>query len=230
MPTTVERITATANGHPPSASPPLRSLRVIVADADPAARDLYQKSLTGLGHHVCLAETGRQLLELCRAVAPDVVIADARLPDGNGFDLATALCRERAVPVVLASAEPDAGAVWAAAGCHVLGYLAKPLRAEAVGAAVAVAVRCFERLQALGDEVGQLRQALEDRKVIERAKGLLMRFGGLGEDDAYRRMRSLATRGGRKVVEVARDVVAAGEVFGHLTEDGHGPGVIPRHP
>ena len=196
-----------------------RSLRVIAADPDPAAREFYQKTLAALGHQPCCAESGRQVLDLCRAVTPDLVIAEAELPDQDGFELAALVCRERPVPVILASAAPDAGSVWNAAECHVLGFLAKPLRAEALGAAVAIAVRCSDRLRALGEEAAQLRQALEDRKVIEQAKGLLMRFAGLTEDEAYRRMRMLATRGGRKVVEVAKDVVAAGDVFGRLTGD-----------
>lgn len=198
---------------------PRRSLRVLAADADPAARDFYQKSLTALGHQPCRAESGRQVVALCRAVAPDLLIADDRLPHMPGFELAAAVCQERPVPVVLASESPDAAA-WAAAECHVVGYLSKPLRADALGAAVAVAARCADRLRALGEEAAQLRQALDDRKVIERAKGLLMRFAGLDEGEAYRRLREFATRGGRKVVDVAREVVAAGDVFGHLIGDG----------
>ena len=228
MPTLANRTTAAAPDTSPARAP-RRSLRVLVADADPAAREFYQQALPALGHQVCLADSGRQLLDLCKAVSPDVVIADTRLPDTDGFELAAAVCRERSVPVVLASAEPDAAAVWAAAGPHVVGYLAKPLRADALGAAVAVAARCFERLRALAEEAGQLRQALEDRKVVERAKGLLMRFAGLGEDEAYRRMRVIATRGGRKVADVAREVIAAGDVFGRLTEDGPPDGPA-RHP
>jgi response regulator NasT len=228
MPTTANRPAT----HGPSAdgAPARRSLRILAADADPAAREFYHKAIPALGNLPCLAESGRQLLELCRAITPDLVVADARLPDTDGFELAVALCRERPVPVVLVSADPDAAAAWAAADCHVLAYLAKPLRAEALGAAVAVAVRCFERMRALGEEAGQLRQALEDRKVVERAKGILMRLTGLSEDEAYRRMRALATRGSRKVVEVARDVIGAGDVFTHLLDDGPHADGHARHP
>ena len=229
MPTSVSPST-TVHSLPRREGSGRRSLRVVAVDADPAVREFYQKTLTTLGHQPCLADTGRQVLDLCRADPPNLLLAEARLPDFDGFELATAVCREWPVPVVLAAAVPDAGAVWSAADCHVLGYLAKPLRAEPLGAAIAVAIRCFDRLRAMGDEVAQLRQSLEDRKLIERAKGLLMRFAGLAEDEAYRRMRMLATRGGRKVVDVARDVVAAGEVFGHLTEDGTQPDGPARHP
>jgi response regulator NasT len=201
-----------------------RSLRVLAADADPAARDFYQRALTALGHQPHPAGTGRQAIDLCRTVSPDVVIADARLPDADGIELAASVCGERPIPVILTAADPDAATVWGAAECHIVGYLAKPLRMEALGAALAVAVRCFDRLRQAREEADQLRRTLDDRKVIERAKGLLMRFAGLSEDDAYRRMRGLATRGSRKVVEVAREVITAGDVFAGLTEVPDGPG------
>jgi response regulator NasT len=217
MPTSGPRTTASAP--PPNGTAARRSLGVLVADPDPAARDLFQKALAALGHQPHLAETGRQAIDLCRAAPPDVLIVDTRLPDAEGIELAAAVCRERPVAVVLAAAEPDAAAVWAAAECPVLGYLAKPFRPEALAATLAAAVRTFERVQSLGHEAEVLRQTLEDRKLIERAKGLLMRFAGVSEDDAYRRMRGLATRGSRKVVEVAREVIAAGDVLGNLMED-----------
>lgn len=226
---------STLNAPAPTPAPtrdgpaPRRTLRVLVADADPAARECYQKALPAFGHQVCLAESARQAVDLCRAAAPDLVIVDARLPDATGLELAAAVCRERPVPVVLAASAPDAAALWAADG-HVLGVLPKPVTADVLAATVAAAARAFEAVAALRAEAAQLRQALEDRKMIERAKGLLMRFAGLTEADAYRRMRGQATRGGRKVVDVAREVVAAGDVFGTLAEDGPSADGPPRHP
>src|SRR4051794_10145042 len=159
---------------------PPQSLRVMTADADPAARAFYREALTALGHQVCVAESGRQLLDLCRAVTPDLVIVADRLPDATASDLA-ALCRESPLPVVVAS---DAAA-WEAAGCHVLGFLTKPLRRDVLAAVVATTARCFGQIRAGREEAAQLRQMLEERKVVERAKGLVGRYCGLGEDEAY---------------------------------------------
>lgn len=206
---------------PPTPERAVRPLRIVVADADPAAVAFYREALPALGHYPpCPAETGRQLLDLCRAVSPDLVITADRLPDAGGPELAAALAAGPPVPVVVAVESADAVAAWAAAGCRVVGCLVKPLRADAVGATVAVAVRCAEQFRALRDEADQLRRALEERKVVERAKGLVGRYCGLGEDEAYRRLRKLATNGGKKMVDVARDVLAAGEVFARLAEDG----------
>ncbi len=202
------------------APPARRSLRVIVADPDPAARAGYQSALTALDHQVCLADSGRQVVELCRAVAPDVVIAAATLPDADGFALAAVLCAERPVPVVLAFDGPDVAAVWADAGGHVVGYLVKPLRADTIEASLAAAVACFERVKAAGEEADRLRRELEDRKVIERAKGALSHRGGLHEADAYDRLRPRACNYNRKLADVAREVLAAEDVFRGLEAAG----------
>lgn len=195
-----------------------RSLRILAADADAAVRVFYRTALATFGHDAVAAGSGRELLELFRASAPDLVLTEARLPDADGVELAATLCRDRPVPVVLVSSTPDPEAVGGAAGCHVLGYLAKPVSPAALAAAAAVAVRCFERLRTLEDELGQVRQALEERKLVERAKGAVMQFTGVSEEEAYRRMRKLATDRGQKLIDVARQVMSAGEVFGHLAK------------
>ena len=90
-----------------------------------------------------------------------------------------------------------------------LAYLRKPVHPAALVAAVAVAVR----LRALRSEVTEVRRQLEDRKVIERAKGLVARYAGLAEEDAYARMRKLASDQNRKLVELAHAIIAAAQVF-----------------
>src|SRR5579883_132066 len=216
-----------ADGHPAR-----RSLRILAADPDRDAREVYESSLPVFGHQVCVVGTGRQATDLCPTATPDLVIADVRLPDADGFGLAAALNRDRFIPVILVSAGPDAGTVWDAADGPVLGYLAKPLRPAALGAAVAVAARTADRLAASRAEAAGLRQALEDRKLVERAKGTVMKYAGMSEDSAYLRMRRLASEKNRKLVDVARSLLAAGEVFAQLTADDpphrDGPGHHPN--
>jgi AmiR/NasT family two-component response regulator len=208
-----------------TADPLPRTLRIVVADPDPAAQAFYRDALPALGHYPpCPAATAAQLLELCRAVGPDLVIADAALADG----LAT-LFRERAVPIILTAADP--AAAMAADDGYALAVLPKPLGRDCLLVALAAAVRCSERVQVARAEADGLRQQLDDRKVIERAKGLVVRYCGLGEDEAYRQLRTQATRGSRKVVDVAREVLAAADVFANLADDApaDGPARGPRH-
>jgi response regulator NasT len=94
-----------------------------------------------------------------------------------------------------------------------MAFPGKPVSGAQLRAAIPLAVLRFEQLKALGDEAASLRRALEERKVVERAKGALMRRPGLGEEEAFRRLRERASAANRKVAEVAREVLGAEEVF-----------------
>lgn len=141
----------------------------------------------------------------------------ADLPGLDGLAAADEVCKERPVPVVLVadSFEP-LGVARALATEWVMACLARPVGEDALGAAVALAARRFDQLRALRAEAAGLRQMLEDRKVIERAKGVVMRRCGVPEEEAYRRLRLLASVGNEKMVEVARRVLEAEGAFGEL--------------
>jgi two-component system, response regulator PdtaR len=148
------------------------SLRIAVADDEPDMRDYFRKCLTRLGHQVvAVAENGRELVERCHALRPDLVITDIKMPDMDGIDAATRIYREHPVPVILVSAFHDAALIERAESDHVLGYLVKPIKQADLEPVIALAMRRFEQFQQLQREAADLRQALEDRKVIERAKG-----------------------------------------------------------
>jgi response regulator NasT len=191
-----------------------RSLRIAVADDEPDMRDYFRKILPRLGHQVVsAAETGRELLEQCRQTRPDLVITDIKMPDMDGIDAAVSIYQETPVPVILVSAYHDPELIARAEADHILGYLVKPIKQSDLEPTIALAMRRFEQFEALRKEAASLRQALEDRKVIERAKGLLMKKVGLDEQEAFRRLQKLAMDGNRKMVEVAQMVLAAEEAF-----------------
>ncbi len=188
------------------------SLRIAVADDEPDMRDYFKKSLPRLGHQVVIAAAnGRELVDQCRALAPDLVITDIRMPDMDGIEAATQIYRERPVPVILVSAFHDPELIARAEADHILGYLVKPIKQADLGPAIALAVRRFEQFEALRRETADLRQALEDRKVIERAKGILMKRTSLDEQEAFRRLQRLASEKSRKLVEIAQMIVVAEE-------------------
>jgi len=191
-----------------------RALRIAVADDEPDMRDYFRKILPRLGHHVVVApETGRELVEQCRKAGPDLVITDIKMPDMDGIDAATQIYLEKPIPVILVSAYHDPELIARAEADHILGYLVKPIKQSDLEPTIALAVRRFEQFEALRKEAADLRQALEDRKVIERAKGLLMKKVGLDEKEAFRRLQKLAMDSNRKMVEVAHMVLTAEEAF-----------------
>jgi response regulator NasT len=188
------------------------SLRIAVADDEPDMRDYFQKCLRRLGHQVvAVAQDGRELVERCRAARPDLVITDIKMPGLDGIDAAVAIYRERPVPIILVSAYHDAALIERAEADHVLGYLVKPIKQGDLEPVIALAMRRFEQFEALRREAADLRQALEDRKVIERAKGVLMTRGSLGEQDAFRQLQELAGEKKCKLVEIAQQILRAEE-------------------
>src|SRR6476646_5151628 len=141
-------------------------LRIAVADDEADMRDFFERMLPLCGHEVVsLAETGKELVEHCQTLHPDLVITDIKMPDMDGIDASTQICRDRPTPVILVSAYHDPQLVHRAEADHVMAYLVKPIGQADLGPAIAVAISRFQELQALRKETGDLKQALADRKV-----------------------------------------------------------------
>jgi response regulator NasT len=191
-------------------------------------RDFFREFLPPLGHAVvAAAASGEELILQCRAERPDLVITDIKMPDTDGIDAARSVCRDRPVPVILVSAFHDPSLLERAEAEHILAYLVKPIKAADLAPAIAVALRRFDELQALRQETAALRQALEDRKVIERAKGILMKRSGLSEAEAFRRMQRLASEKSRKLADIATMILIAEEAAGNPTLAAHADGQRP---
>lgn len=191
-----------------------RSLRIAVADDEPDMQEYFQTILPRLGHSVVsVASTGQELVDQCRESQPDLVITDIKMPDMDGIDAAAYIYRNGPVPIILVSAFHDAEYIRRAEADHILAYLIKPIKAADLEPAIAIAMRRFEQFQALRKEASDLRQALEDRKIIERAKGVLMKKANLDENDAFRRLQKLASDRNRKLIEIAHMILTAEEAF-----------------
>jgi two-component system, response regulator PdtaR len=191
-----------------------RHLRIIVADDEVDMRDYLQTILPAIGHSVvAVAEDGKELVEKCRETRPDLVITDIKMPDMDGIDAATEIYQKEAIPVILVSAYHDPVFVRRAEADHIMAYLVKPIKQADLEPAIGIAMHRFEQFKALRKETVDLKQALEDRKVIEKAKGILMKKAGLGEPDAFRRLQKLASDKNRKLVDIAQTILTAEEAF-----------------
>ncbi len=189
-------------------------LRIAVADDEPLMRRWYKSTLAKLGHEVVVvAENGRELVERCREQQPELVITDIEMPDMDGL-AASELIRDNApVPVILVSAHYDEEYVERALQNHVLAYLVKPIKQPDLATAIALVMRRFQEFRALEQQADNLTQAVEDRKLIERAKGILMQRVGLDEQGAFKRLQQLSQDRNQKLAEVARSIIAAEEAF-----------------
>jgi response regulator NasT len=189
-------------------------------------RSYLCQSLERLGHQVvATASTGRELIEECRNHQPDLIISDIKMPDMDGIEAAVQIYRADTIPVILVSAFHDKELIDRASRNHILAYLVKPVKDTDLAPAIAVAMRRFDEFRALRQEASDARQALDDRKIIERAKGILMTRTGLSEPDAFRRLQKVACSKSRKLVDIARSIVTAEETLSSAedtlpTEDG----------
>jgi two-component system, response regulator PdtaR len=194
-----------------------QSLRIAVADDEIDVREYFQQVLPRLGHTVVgAARDGRELVELCRTTEPDLVITDIKMPQVDGIDAAIQIYQDRPIPVILISAHQDASLIERADMDHIMAYLVKPIKQGDLAPSIAIAVRRFEQFKTMRQEAADLRQALADRKVIEKAKGILMKKGSLDESEAFRRLQKLASDKNRKLVEIATMLLTAEEAFQSL--------------
>jgi response regulator NasT len=191
-----------------------RSLRIVVADDDPAFHAIYRKLLTALGHEVIgVASTGRELIECCLAQRPELVITDIKMDDLDGIDAARELCASEALPIIFVSGYFDAELIERAQADYVLGYLVKPIKQADLETSIAIAMRRFEEYQVLRMEAQHYRESLASRKILERAKGILMKKARLSEAEAFKRLQDLAQRQDRKLIEIAETIVTAEELL-----------------
>jgi response regulator NasT len=197
----------------------INRLRIAVADDERDTRQFFQELLPHMGHEVvAAAETGRQLVERCAAERPDLIITDIKMPDMDGIEAASLVNRQREVPVVLVTAHQQADLLTRSGAEYIMAYLVKPVKPPDLQAAITLAVVRFEQYQRVRAEAAGLRQALEDRKVIEQAKGVVMRRLRIDEPEAYRRMRHLSSHRNCKLVELSRLMIEADAIFQSLEE------------
>jgi response regulator NasT len=153
------------------------------------------------------ARDGVEALRLASELEPDVVVMDVQMPKLDGIEAARQLLAERPVPIVVVTAFPQEELVRRAVEAGVFGYLVKPFRENDVLPAIHAARARFEELQAVREEASSLSEALESRKLVERAKGMLMAREKITEEDAYGRIRRASQKTGKPMRTIAEAVI-----------------------
>lgn len=190
------------------------SLRIAIAEDETLALQDLRETVSELGHEVVAAvANGKELVEQCRELQPDLIITDIEMPDMDGLDAVKAVAKEQPTPVIIVSAYHDTALVERAEEEHVLAYLVKPLQDGSLAVSIGMVMRRWREFQALHAQADSLQQALEERRIIERAKGILMKRAGLTEEDAFLRLQKLARTNNQKMVEIASNLVDAEKAF-----------------
>ena len=184
--------------------------RVIIADDESLIRKDLREILTNLGYLVIAeASEGRSTVNLARELRPDIVIMDIKMPDMDGIEASEILTKERIAPVLLLSAYSQQELIQRARQAGVTGYMVKPFRESDLAPAIEVALARFSEFRAMEREVDSLQDALETRKAVERANGILMDSQGLSETEAFRRIQKMSMNNRRPMRAVADAIILA---------------------
>ncbi len=186
--------------------------RVVIADDEAIIRMDLREMLTNLGYLVVgEVADGTSAVNLARELRPGIVIMDIKMPDMDGIDAARILTQERIAPVVLLTAYSQSELIERAKDAGVVGYIVKPVRESDLAPAIEVALARFSELRALEREVGDLKDALETRKLVDRAKGILMDGQSLTESQAFRRIQTMSMNTRKSMKQVAEAIILAHE-------------------
>lgn len=187
--------------------------RVLVIDDHLSSKTFLIKALAKKGFDVVGESTsGRKATALAKTTIPDVILMAVGLPDVDGISAAREIMEESPVPIVLLTSHYEAETIERAKGSGVMAFLLKPLREEELFPAIELAISRFAEFISLRRENEDLKKTLEARKVIERAKGILMKSRGLSEAEAFALIRKKSMETRKPMPEIAQAIILSEEI------------------
>ncbi|HEX5180838.1 MAG TPA: response regulator [Gemmatimonadaceae bacterium] len=189
-------------------------LRILIAEDESVTALGLEQDLRSLGHSVIgIAADGVTAVSMARTLSPDLVLLDVRMPHLSGLEAAERIHIDRPVPIIIVTAYSDAETLGQAAMLPVFHYLVKPVTAAQLSAAIAIAEARHEEWMKQRHETDDLRKRLEDRKIIERAKGILMERDSISESAAYKVLQRTSQSRNMTMAELSRSLLAAEELI-----------------
>ena len=183
--------------------------RIVIADADAGYRKKLKEILVHAGYLVTgEVGDGRKALKVIFQTEPDLVIMDAKLPGAQGLGIIKIIEEHRAAPVILLTESHDQGLLEEAKDYWIFGCLQKPVSDAQLLPAVEIAVANFRKFAKLMEENKRLKTALEERKLVEKAKGIVMEAKGFSEKEAYKYMQRLSMDNCVPIARVARNILS----------------------
>ncbi len=183
-----------------------KSLRVLIADDESIIRMGLRTILTELGHTVYSAADGVEAVTLAHREQPDIALLDVRMPFRDGLEAAAEILKQRPIPIVILTAYNETSLLDRATELPVQGYLIKPVKRDDLISTMRVAIATFNERRNLSEKVDELEEKLTARKLIERAKGILMK-NGMGEEEAYHHIQTTARSRRTTMSKVSQEII-----------------------
>lgn len=194
--------------------------RVMIAEDNELIALTLEEQLATLGYDVVgIAHTGTEAVRMCTKLQPDIVLMDMQMPEINGDVAAKEIAKQHPTPVVILTAYSDNDHILRAEDSGALAYLVKPINPEELPPTIDVALARFRDIQHLRDRVDTLHDTLETRKLIERAKGILMKRRNIDAAAAETLMRQRAEERGSEIKEIAQAIVDAEALWSNTNDD-----------
>ena len=193
---------------------PDRPASILIAEDEHLIATDLADQLTTLGYKtIGPANSGQHAIALAKEHHPDLALMDIRMPEMDGLTAAGVLFSQMNIPVVIVTAYIDANYLEMASRIGIFGYVIKPVNADTLRATITIAWSRFHQHIQLRNKINELEMTLEERKLIEIAKGLLMKKLGLSEADALSRLRRKARDSRRRMADMARAIIDANDLF-----------------
>lgn len=188
----------------------LEEFNILVIDENPDRAAIVERGLVESGYaRVARIGTSHNLVERIQALAPDIIIIDLENPDRDTLEQMFQVSRAIARPIAMFVDQSDASMIHEAVAAGVSAYVVDGLRQDRIRPIVEMAISRFNVFDQLRRERDEAQAKLNERKLIERAKGILMKEKGLSEEDSYALLRKNAMKQNRKIYEIAQSVITA---------------------
>lgn len=187
-----------------------KPLRILLAEDEFLVLMGLKSNVEQLGYHVVgEATNGESAVELALEKKPDLIIMDINMPNLDGIEAIQKINEKLYIPSIIVSGYHDDALIKRATDAGVLYYLIKPIDIKDLQIAINISISKFEEMKKLQEELNDTKNALEARKYIERAKGILMDRNQLKEPDAMKRMQEISRHRNKKLVDVAKEIIHA---------------------
>jgi len=192
----------------------MESLKILIADDETLITMSLSTMLENIGHRmIARARTGREAVEKAKELSPDLILMDIKMEDMDGLEASRQILAQQPVPIIILTAYSQMDLIEKADEVGVSGYLVKPVSENDLLPAITLARSRFKQFRTLKHELGDLKEALKARKIIEQAKGILMEKEGIPEAEAFRRIQQQSRNQNIPMAKLAEAIITASKLL-----------------